>query len=217
MHVNLNAIAEEIVELQDRFNQRIDPNWKKAGFAWHRAIWMECAELVEHLPWKWWKAGGEVNIEQLRLEAIDILHFMVSWMLVECSGTSRALSDITECLLNIACGDGTVAEPQDIIEAAEDCAAMAAGGDPYEALGAFGQLCIALGLMPDVMRRMYVGKNALNTVRNQLGYKAGTYVKTWAGEEDNVHLERLMQVEPNLGFDALIERLVATYRSLAVG
>lgn len=214
MNAALSAIASEIIDLQDRLNQRIDKQWTQAGFAWHRAVWMECAELVEHLPWKWWKAGGDLNVEQLRLEAIDILHFMVSWMLVECADRELAHADIVRCLEEIGSSDGVVADAPAIIAAAEACAAMAAGREPYEALTSFGELCAALGLTPDVMRQMYVGKNALNTVRNQLGYKAGTYVKTWAGEEDNVHLERLMAAEPTLGFDALIERLVATYRAV---
>ena len=38
----------------------------------------------------------------------------------------------------------------------------------------------------------YVSKNVLNIFRQQHGYKEGTYIKIWNGEEDNVVLARLL-------------------------
>jgi hypothetical protein len=38
----------------------------------------------------------------------------------------------------------------------------------------------------------YVGKNVLNFFRQDHGYKDGTYVKNWAGREDNEHLVDLV-------------------------
>lgn len=47
----------DMLELQDRLNRKINENWRdirsKEDFA--RATWIECAELVDSLPWKWWK------------------------------------------------------------------------------------------------------------------------------------------------------------------
>lgn len=44
----------------------------------------------------------------------------------------------------------------------------------------------------------YVSKNVLNLFRQENGYKTGTYVKIWQGEEDNVVLARLMSaLDPN--------------------
>ena len=40
----------------------------------------------------------------------------------------------------------------------------------------------------DELYRQYVGKNVLNFFRQDNGYKAGTYQKTWQGREDNEHL-----------------------------
>lgn len=34
----------------------------------------------------------------------------------------------------------------------------------------------------------YVSKNVLNIFRQEHGYKDGSYVKEWFGQEDNVHL-----------------------------
>jgi hypothetical protein len=37
----------------------------------------------------------------------------------------------------------------------------------------------------------YVGKNVLNFFRQDNGYQEGTYIKNWAGREDNEHLVEL--------------------------
>ena len=44
----------------------------------------------------------------------------------------------------------------------------------------------------DSLYRTYVGKNVLNFFRQDNGYKEGTYVKNWAGREDNEHLVELV-------------------------
>ncbi|MEC9319482.1 MAG: hypothetical protein VYD08_06320, partial [Pseudomonadota bacterium] len=38
----------------------------------------------------------------------------------------------------------------------------------------------------------YVGKNALNHVRQQRGYREGSYIKMWREEEDNQVMMRLL-------------------------
>ena len=40
----------------------------------------------------------------------------------------------------------------------------------------------------NVMYREYISKNVLNFFRQDHGYKDGSYVKVWAGREDNEHL-----------------------------
>jgi len=53
----------EMFKLQDELNKKINKNWKgirkKSDFV--RAIWIECAELVDSLPWKWWKKAFPVK------------------------------------------------------------------------------------------------------------------------------------------------------------
>jgi hypothetical protein len=51
---------------------------------------------------------------------------------------------------------------------------------------------LASGLDFDALYTAYVGKNVLNFFRQDHGYKEGTYLKTWAGREDNEHLVELM-------------------------
>ena len=57
-----------------------------------RAMREEITELDEELLWKWW-SKDEINIQNIRVELIDILHFLVSAMI--CSGlTPERVYDI---------------------------------------------------------------------------------------------------------------------------
>lgn len=50
---------------------------KETNFA--RAIYMETAELIESYPWKHWKnLNAEVDILNVKIELVDILHFILS-------------------------------------------------------------------------------------------------------------------------------------------
>jgi hypothetical protein len=49
-------------------------------------------------------------------------------------------------------------------------------------------LMTASGLDFESLYSAYVGKNVLNFFRQDHGYKDGSYIKNWAGREDNEHL-----------------------------
>ena len=67
-----------------------------------------------------------------------------------------------------------------------------------------------------MLYRMYVGKNMLNVFRQKNGYKTGTYVKIWAGREDNQHLEELLNELPSDDSlpDSLLQALQSRYVEL---
>ena len=37
-----------MLELQDSMNSKVSADWRAQGFEWYRAIWVECAELLDH-------------------------------------------------------------------------------------------------------------------------------------------------------------------------
>ena len=49
------TLMKEMLELQDSINSLINKEWRQAHNPWYRAIWTECAELMDHIGWKWWK------------------------------------------------------------------------------------------------------------------------------------------------------------------
>ena len=73
-----------MLALQDAMNSKINPEWRQAGNEWYRAIWIECAEMLDHYGWKWWK-HQQADMDQVTLEIVDIWHFMLSDMLEKTS------------------------------------------------------------------------------------------------------------------------------------
>ena len=76
-----------MLELQDAMNARVNPVWREANNEWYRAIWTECAEMLDHYGWKWWK-HQQPDLDQVRLELVDIIHFAMSDYLLQDNATS---------------------------------------------------------------------------------------------------------------------------------
>ena len=66
-----------MLEMQHRMNTRVHEDWINQEFEWYRAVWIECGELMDHYGYKWWKQQ-QPDMEQVRLEIIDIWHFGMS-------------------------------------------------------------------------------------------------------------------------------------------
>ena len=58
---------------------------------------------------------------------------------------------------------------------------------------AFIDVAVQSGLNLDALYKLYVGKNILNKFRQEHGYKEGTYIKIWNGEEDNVVMQGILR------------------------
>jgi dimeric dUTPase (all-alpha-NTP-PPase superfamily) len=196
-----------MLDLQDGFNQRLDRNWRKAGFAWHRAIWLECAELMDgHCAWKWWKGAPDSDPAQARLELVDIWHFLMSWGLVR-GGEEAAIAAVVQAI-----DVGASGEAGDI-EAVEALARAAVNQDFAATCAAFIAACRHYRLGSRELYEVYVGKNALNVHRNTHGYKQGSYIKIWDGREDNEHLAEIMSGGVT-DFGAVVQALQERYAAL---
>jgi hypothetical protein len=200
-----------MLTMQDRMNRRIHEDWQTRNFEWYRAIWIECGELIEHYGYKWWKKQ-EADLEQVRLEVIDIWHFGLSALF----GGGRAVEQIAaEVAAELA---GHQPGGPGVREATEELARYALqtrGFSPAR----FWDLMLAAGLDFDDLYTAYVGKNVLNFFRQDHGYKAGTYVKTWAGREDNEHLVELVApLDKGAGdfADQVYRALESRYRDLVL-
>jgi dimeric dUTPase (all-alpha-NTP-PPase superfamily) len=81
---------EKIFELQMELNRRIGvdsqnlSNEKKIEWILNlsRALQQELAELVDSVPWKWWKKHQQFDEENAKVEVIDLMHFVISLGLV---------------------------------------------------------------------------------------------------------------------------------------
>jgi len=77
MQMIMTAVAENKLMVNDLPNEWL-MNYSKA-------MKEELIELDEELLWKWW-SKDEVDMQNIRVELIDILHFLVSAMM--CAGLS---------------------------------------------------------------------------------------------------------------------------------
>jgi dimeric dUTPase (all-alpha-NTP-PPase superfamily) len=173
-----------MLHLQDKMNCKVHPDWVEQNYEWYRAIWVECAELMDHVGYKWWK-HQETDIEQVRLEVIDIWHFGLSAMFDSTKDFKMMASNINEAI--------AAHEPLDLdIRRATEALAQNSLETGGFSVALFWNLLSAAGLDFDQLYRSYVGKNVLNFFRQDHGYKDGSYRKQWAGREDNEHLVELV-------------------------
>jgi hypothetical protein len=84
-------------------------------------------------------------------------------------------------------------------------------GSTKELMKSFIDVAIESGLNIDTLYRLYIGKNILNKFRQDHGYKEGTYIKIWNGEEDNVTMQRILEENENISPDELYTALEKAY------
>lgn len=184
---NFSKKIKTIFQLQEAMNCKVNPNWREAKNEWYRAAWIESAELAEHHHFKWWKnTNQEVNQEQAGLELVDILHFLVSDMLemgIEPEELEHSIKLSYRKIENSTKKEKLLA----IDKFAAHCAT-------YESIGPnhFCELVGVLGFDMDWILNWYIGKNVLNIFRQDHGYKEGTYIKIWNGQEDNEYLAAII-------------------------
>lgn len=193
----LTAIQLRIMlDLQNKMNSTVNPEWATAGFAWTRAIMMEATEAIEHHnSWKWWKKNSP-DMTQTKMELIDIWHFFLSRALIE---NDRSDSKTADAILKEAGRDGGIimfdgsacdTENMNLVEKLELMAGLAAAKRFEVCL--FMEILNDCEMSTDELYLQYISKNVLNITRQMLGYKEGTYKKIWNGREDNEHLVEIM-------------------------
>ncbi|MEM9622019.1 MAG: dUTP diphosphatase [Pseudomonadota bacterium] len=178
------TMLNEMAELQEAHNTQVHPQWRTQGYAYYRAIWVECAEMLDHFAWKWWKKQ-DADIEQVKLELVDIWHFALSDML-----RADTLSDTVAAELDAVVPTEQV-DAEAFRQAVEQLAESSLRCKGFE-LAPFLEAMRTLPMSLLELHGLYVGKNVLNRFRQDHGYKNGTYHKTWQGREDNEHLVELL-------------------------
>ena len=178
----LNQI-NQMLTMQDAMNSRVSETWRDNGYEWYRAIWVECAEMLDHHGWKWWK-HQEIDVGQVQLELVDIFHFGLSLRLM----TGASVNDIAAELVN-ELTQGS--DEGDFKIALEKLASAAVTNKNFDAI-ALADCMRLMNMDLNELFKQYVGKNTLNFFRQDHGYKEGTYIKIWHGEEDNEVLANLV-------------------------
>ncbi len=173
-----------MLDLQDAMNSKVNADWRQKGFEWYRAIWVECAELMDHYGWKWWKKQTP-DEQQVQLELVDIWHFGLSLLLLQDKSREHLAIDLEAAFNRNRC-------PGDFRLDLEAFALETLRSRGFDTDG-FVRLMDDIGFEFDQLYRRYVGKNVLNFFRQDNGYQEGTYCKSWQGREDNEHLVEIIE------------------------
>ena len=194
------AMLHTMADMQEQHNVLVHPQWREQGFEFYRAMWVECAEMLDHFGWKWWKQQTP-DIDQVKLELVDIWHFALSELMRE-----REIDPaVAEQLAAVSVDKAT--DPEGFRLAIETLAAACLSTRSID-LSAFCAAMAALPMDYAELYALYIGKNMLNRFRQNNGYKSGEYRKLWQGREDNEHLIELLDELSDVP-EQLPERLYA--------
>lgn len=184
-----------MLELQNKMNVKVNPEWLNAGYAYLRAAMIESVEAIEHHGWKWWKAQS-LDLAQVQMELVDIWHFALSHILIEHKGDIEAASqDISQQLSEnnttlVFDGQTYLYKQHSLVENLELMAGLCVA-KRFDVL-LFTTIVEQAEMDAGTLFEQYVGKNVLNFFRQDHGYKSGEYIKIWHEREDNEHLVDIM-------------------------
>lgn len=208
----------DMLGLQNKLNVLINPAWLDANYTWTRAILVEAAEGLEHVGWKWWKKQTP-NVDQAKIELVDIWHFMLSHELQANQGDIDKAAEEILRIANLPKDQiyqmmGRTFRISDLTTQAKFDALAGTAAFGYTFLPGFVGLMEDLGMSWNELYSTYVAKNVLNIFRQEHGYKDGTYIKDWNGKEDNEVLQEIMEHHTGITADGVMQALEANYRSL---
>lgn len=168
------AEVSQLFRMQDTLNSYIHPEWKLQGFNWYDAIADECQEILGHLGWKWWKENYQCGItlankEQLKLEVIDLIHFIVSLAVVNNEDSAERF-----------CADLNAVYISRLDSSSElELATRQLRGQGYDMVACLVAMAHSLDMTTEEILSTYLHKFVLNKFRQDHGYKDGTYDKHW--------------------------------------
>ena len=223
----MNKILQ-MLELQQELNDATNgENWENGTtqngkvIDWRRCIYLEAAELIESYPWKHWKnIDAKPDYENIKIEIVDIWHFVMSEALRLYKIEERgSIEDIATAVSKMEGFEefqqNSKSEELDNyvqIALVEDMIKILFCNDNIDKLViSFLTLSSKLNLKLPELYELYVGKNILNKFRQNHGYKDGSYIKIWDGEEDNVVMQTLLTQKNDITPEELYSALEDAY------
>lgn len=184
------------LKLQEEVNSKVNPDWLNAKQNWNLAIMMEQVEIIDHIGWKWWKKQDAVDNSAIKMELGDIWHFWLSSQIerYQALGFAELANKILEDLGEWSAGN-------DLVNTSHwnnSYAILRMESAIIHTLSSQFSLKIFMECMDYYalswleLHEVFVTKNVLNIFRQDNGYKSGSYLKLWWGEEDNSHAMKIL-------------------------
>ena len=208
-------LINECLKLQDSFNSIVNSDWRTAGYNWRRAMWVESAELVDMMGYKWWKNIHHTDWDkkQILLEVVDIFHFLLSEVLID-RKTAEEIYNAYIWATHHSYAPTKERKIRQVEEFVMSCLDMQTVMSPF-----FQVVCVLDIPLEDVLK-YYLGKNCLNKFRQDNGYKDGTYQKQWLfnGQlvEDNKVLEHIIESSSVTNSETIYNELKTIYGQMSI-
>lgn len=177
-------IFEIMVALQHQFNKQVAEDYLDKKFNWNSAIIAESGEMLDSLGYKWWKKQT-IDMDNVKVEAIDLLHFIISENIQQAYNVGETGDFGLECVANefayrfdskfIITGNENLINLIDLLNF-----------NDINRFNILKMIFLQLNMSNEDVYIAYIVKNCLNKFRNDNGYEDGTYIKDWNGKEDNV-------------------------------
>ena len=194
---------KEMMLIQEGLNSRLNPEWKKKGWNFKLAANAEMVEAIDHYGWKWWK-HQEPDIKQVKMEMVDILHFLLSDAIVANEDTRRIAAEFNNASnLKLNLNDFLFSAGKFIV------VDYSIGKFYY-----FVRCMHSIDMSFEDLRNLYLGKSILNKFRWDNGYNDGTYIKVWDDLEDNEYLTSILMCHPDAPADEIYRMLDKRYNKL---
>ena len=148
-------MIDAMVSMHDAHNSSAHADWMTRGFQWHRGLWTECAEVLDHYGWKWWKAQP-CDLGQVRLELADIWLFGLSDLM-----TRDGLDELAD--LPTLVNENTRTDPESFLKSIEGVAYHALR-DRVFSVPAFAHAMSSLPISWEQLFCAHIGKNALKSI-----------------------------------------------------
>lgn len=213
-----SEVNKKMIGAEDWVAEALKP---ERGINYQLAILDEAVEFMRSaIAFKWW-AKNELDADNAVVELVDILHFLTSLGIVATGSVEQCAEDMElgyiaaeNCSEEKINGLTVTAGLQKFI-----ASMLKASTDTEEVWADFWKLVDCSGVGIETVISMYRSKAVLNKFRTAMGYKLGTYRKTWLdGKEDNWYLtnflKSVMSGNGNVypGDDALENFLYSNYR-----
>jgi len=218
----------QMLQLQQQLNDATNgEGWEKGVtkngkiIDWKRCTYLECAELIESYPWKHWKnIDAQPDYANIKIEAVDTWHFIMSQALEDykmknlgsiedLAKSIHTLNNFSNFTANITPTTKNYYEQIEVVELLMKT--LFCNESTEKLMETFINVAVVSGLNLDTLYKLYVGKNILNKFRQDHGYKDGSYIKIWNGEEDNVTMQSILEENEDISPEELYEELEKSY------
>lgn len=198
-----NQYLDVVVKLREMFKLQHSMNvltasdsYLNARLDWITAIIQESSEMIDSSTYKWWKKE-EIDVENARIEAVDIWHFLMSHYLCMACMNESDVSKFIDAFSNQYAGifvpiaisadqfssifsDSESLDPGALSFNRKIMLKRLLNNEDHQVITmAFVEILASCRMNFDEFFSRYMLKNALNQLRQNYGYKEGTYQKTW--------------------------------------